>query len=105
MSIRVLRLIEYVYADAERMVDDMARWQHGTQQYGPKLTVRSTSLPPEILEDEPEPDPIRPAEPRRSWPDDIVRKQCGDTSPHRPHRWVYSAGCNPDYDVQCEGIR
>jgi hypothetical protein len=48
--IRVLRLIEYVYEDAEAMQDDMARWTHALNP-SRRVKFRSTSLPPEVLQD------------------------------------------------------
>lgn len=51
-KIRVLRLMEYVYDDAERMVEDMSRWSVGSQEHYSRMSVRSTTLPPEILEED-----------------------------------------------------
>ena len=48
-GIRVLRVIEYVYPDADRMAKDMAMWsvQGQTRQGG--TWIRSVALPPEVL--------------------------------------------------------
>lgn len=50
--IRVLRLLEYQYADVARMQDDMTRWQvQGTYRPHSGLLIRSTTLPLEVLDD------------------------------------------------------
>jgi len=51
-QIRVLRLLEYIYADAETMVEDMAHWQVGLNSaYRPsrKMKITSCVLPPAIV--------------------------------------------------------
>lgn len=54
MTIRVLRLIEYTYATSETMIDDMERWQVQRAKKLSDMTIRSATLPPEILtEDDP----------------------------------------------------
>lgn len=66
--IRVLRLLEYTYDDVQTYEKDRQRWyiQEG-RTVNPRVTIRSTTLPLEVLEDppelvEPEPagDPVRP---------------------------------------------
>lgn len=49
-SVRVLRLIEYVYPHAGIMVADMDRWTlQGTLRTPDGKVMRSTVLPPEVL--------------------------------------------------------
>lgn len=49
-TLRVLRVIEYVYPDAEAMIRDMANWGvQGLAKFG-KTWVRSTTLSPEVQE-------------------------------------------------------
>lgn len=54
--IRVLRLLEYTYDTVETMEADRKRWhvQEG-RLVNPRITIRSTTLPLEVLDDEPEP--------------------------------------------------
>jgi hypothetical protein len=53
-KVRVLRLIEYTYADVEQMERDMERWSvQSSRNYGP-VQVRTTTLPLEVLDDEDE---------------------------------------------------
>lgn len=50
-SIRVLRLMEYIYPDAETAMRDMERWQvQGTYSPRSGFTIRSTTLPMEMLD-------------------------------------------------------
>jgi hypothetical protein len=46
---RVLRVLEYVYPDAETAFADMANWQVQTMRRMGGTTIRSTTLPPEVL--------------------------------------------------------
>lgn len=48
-KIRVLRVLEYVYDSAETMEKDMARWAVPHVQHGTRLTIRSTTLPFEVV--------------------------------------------------------
>ena len=51
MSVRVLRLMEYTYEDAEQMVDDMNHWKvQGTFSPRIGMTIKSTTLSPMLLE-------------------------------------------------------
>lgn len=47
--VRVLRVLEYVYVDAEAMVADMGHWQIQTMRRMGGTTIRSTVMPPEVL--------------------------------------------------------
>lgn len=53
-KIRVIRILEYIYPSTEEMIKDMERWyvknilHAGTKPN--KITIRSTSLSPEVLE-------------------------------------------------------
>lgn len=50
--IRVLRIMEYTYEDAETMVSDMAHWQtpqNGLIHFGDKKTLRCATLPIEVF--------------------------------------------------------
>lgn len=59
MTVRVLRLMEYVYADAETAVADRARWQiQGTYTPSTKITIHSTTLPMEFITSEPNELPV-----------------------------------------------
>lgn len=51
-KIRVLRVLEYVYDDVEVMEKDMARWAVPHVQHTNKLTIRSTTLPFEVVSDD-----------------------------------------------------
>lgn len=51
-KIRVLRVLEYVYDDVEIMERDMARWTVPHVQHGGKFTIRSTTLPFEVVSDD-----------------------------------------------------
>lgn len=51
MAIRVLRLLEYVYDTPETMVKDMEHWQVQRVEKHSDMTIRSTTLPAEILTD------------------------------------------------------
>lgn len=54
MKIRVLRVLEYVYSDVETMEKDMGRWglaANGTHRAGANLTIKSSVLPLETIED------------------------------------------------------
>lgn len=56
MSVRVLRLLEYTYSDAQFAEEDQARWSvQRTYTPNPHTTIRSATLPPEFL-----PDPVAP---------------------------------------------
>lgn len=49
MTVRVLRLMEYVYADAETAIADQARWAvQGAMIPNTRMTIRSTVLPMEF---------------------------------------------------------
>ena len=48
--IRVLRLLEYVYPDAEAMVADMGHWQIQSQRRMGGTRITSTVLPPEVMD-------------------------------------------------------
>lgn len=49
-SLRVLRLLEYVYPGAEAMTKDMANWQvQGTYRPRAGFLIRTAVLPPEVL--------------------------------------------------------
>lgn len=49
-QIRVVRLLEYVYPDAETMARDMERWYvKGTVRGGHGVVIRSATLPLEVL--------------------------------------------------------
>jgi hypothetical protein len=49
-GIRVLRVLEYTYPDAESMTKDMAHWDvQGTMRVPGGPTVRSVALPAEVL--------------------------------------------------------
>lgn len=54
--IRVLRILEYTYPDAEVAISDMGRWGIGANQTftsgGRGTTVRSATMLPESLEGE-----------------------------------------------------
>jgi hypothetical protein len=56
MTIRVLRLIEYVYPDAESCERDMANWTHRAPAAAWKhgMAMRSVALPFEVLDQTPE---------------------------------------------------
>lgn len=47
--IRVLRLLEYVYPDAEAMVADLGHWQIQSQRRMGGTRITSVVLPPEVL--------------------------------------------------------
>ncbi len=48
MAIKVLRIIEYTYRDAEVMASDMLRWT--TAHNNGAMQMRSASLQPETLD-------------------------------------------------------
>lgn len=48
MAVRVLRLIEYVYENEQRMSDDMLRWTHNHKDA--TMQMRSAVLSPEAVE-------------------------------------------------------
>lgn len=50
-KIKVIRIIEYTYADAETMAADMAKWtiQGPREHIGNKMSFRSASLPPDFI--------------------------------------------------------
>lgn len=48
MGVRVLRIIEYVYADEERAADDMLRWTHSHRDKS--MTMKTAVLPMEAVE-------------------------------------------------------
>lgn len=46
MTVRVLRLLEYIYKDAEAAVADQVRWTvQGTYMPNTRVTIRSVALP------------------------------------------------------------
>ncbi len=51
--IRVMRIIEYTYADAETMAKDMMNWtlQGPTHHSHNKMSFKSTTLTPDFIED------------------------------------------------------
>jgi len=52
MKIRVVRILEYTYADAEVAANDMRRWQVGINSaYSPntQMTVSSATLPFQVV--------------------------------------------------------
>ena len=53
--VRVVRLLVYTYASAERMVQDMASWGvgAGATRHAPDIQVRSATLSPEFIEPDP----------------------------------------------------
>jgi hypothetical protein len=54
MSIRVLRLLEYTYDSVESMQRDMQQWKiQGGLKTGPRVSIRSVTLPLEVLADTP----------------------------------------------------
>ena len=53
MTIRVLRILEYVYETPERMAQDMQRWGVGANasyEAGRGLTIRSATMPAEVAD-------------------------------------------------------
>jgi len=46
--IRVLRFIEYTYADADTMIRDMSRWTLQHDSPNGKIKFQSTNLPPTL---------------------------------------------------------
>jgi hypothetical protein len=49
-GLRVIRVLEYVYADAQTMEQDMANWEvQGTRQFSSRARIRSATLPLEVL--------------------------------------------------------
>jgi len=51
MKIRVLRVLEYLYDDVERMTEDMERWavpQTGVKQVS-GMAIRSATFPASLL--------------------------------------------------------
>lgn len=55
MAIRILRLMEYVYPDAETAEEDMSRWMipaTGIRRMSPNKLIRSTILTDLNFEDE-----------------------------------------------------
>lgn len=52
MSIRVLRLMEYIYEDVETMEKDMARWIHSSPNRTAKVRFKSCSLPLSVFDGE-----------------------------------------------------
>lgn len=73
MAVRVLRLLEYVYDTPETMVKDMERWQIQRVERHGDMTIRSTTLPAEILTEESERIPNDSV----TLPDDSVRTTIG----------------------------
>jgi hypothetical protein len=66
--VRVLRLMEYIYPDAESATRDMARWQvQGTYRAGSRVTIRSTTRPMEVWEAE------EPAEMTEAYRQELIR--------------------------------
>ena len=51
-KIRVLRVLEYVYDDVEIMEKDMARWMIPHVKHTTGFTIRSTTLPFEVVSDD-----------------------------------------------------
>lgn len=51
-QIRVLRVLEYIYDDVEKMAEDMARWTSTISV--PRMTMRSASMPVDLLFGEPD---------------------------------------------------
>lgn len=70
-KIRVLRLLEYVYDDVERCERDMANWHvQGSWRPNAWSTIRSVTLPFEVLD---EGDPRAKVDPAPPTDDDRIR--------------------------------
>lgn len=55
-EIRVLRILEYVYPNAQAAAEDMSRWTLATPLGNKRVTTRSATLPFEVLQfNEPKP--------------------------------------------------
>lgn len=57
MTIRVLRVLEYEYPNAETMIADMERWgvpANGTSPYS-HSPIRSSTFPPQVVHPAPDP--------------------------------------------------
>lgn len=55
--IRVLRVMEYTYADTDSMISDMAGWKvQRTYRPNNRLLIKSTTVTPEFIEEETTPD-------------------------------------------------